>query len=156
MCSKGAMVSASLLKIIICQKSSRFFFHRGLSALFPRKPFLCKPLVPHSCVRFLCTRDSNFSSGRWTDRKHDGRTKNTNRHKGREVWDDAAHGGRMRNSSPRSVFAAGTAKRTAEWQKRNSPLALGDKEEQWDQPAERSRKAGSHLLLTFSTFSCTY
>ncbi|XP_011615155.2 mitochondrial ribonuclease P catalytic subunit isoform X1 [Takifugu rubripes] len=141
MCSNVAMVSASLLKIIICQKSSMSFFHRGLSALFPRKPFLCKPLVPHSSVRFLCTRDSNFSSGRWTDRKHDGRTKNTNRHKGQE-WDDAVHGARMRNSSPRSVFAAGTAKRTAEWQRRNSPLALGDKEEQWDQSADRSRKAG--------------
>lgn len=144
------MVSASLLKIIICQKSSRFFFHRGLSALSPGKPFL-----PHSFVRFLCTRDSNFSSGRWTDRKHDGRIKNTNRHKGQEVWDNAAHGGRMRNSSPRSVFAAGTAKRTAEWQRRNSPLALGDKEEEWDQPADRSRRAGSHLLLTVLTFCGT-
>lgn len=150
------MVSASLLKIITCQKSSRFFFHRALSALFARKPFPCKPLVPHSSVRFLCTRDSNFSSGRWTERKHDGRTKNTNRHKGQDLWDDAAHGGRMRNSSPKSVFAAGTAKRTAEWQRRNSPLALGAKEEQWDQPAERSRKAGSHLLLTFLTFPSTY
>lgn len=150
------MVSASLLKIIICQKSSRFFFQRGLPALFPRKPFLCKPLVPHSSVRFLCTRDSNFSSGRWTDRKHDGRTKYTNRHKGQEVWDNAVHGGRMRNSSARSVFAAGTAKRTAELQRRNAPLALGDKEEQWDQPSDRSRKAGSRLLLTLLTFCGTY
>lgn len=150
------MVSASLLKSIICQKSSRFFFHRGLSALFPRKPFLCKPLVPHSSVRFLCTRDSNFSSGRRTDIKHDGRTKNTNRHKGQEVWDNAVHGGRMRNSSSKSVFAAGTAKRTAEWQKKNSPLALGDKEEQWEQPADKSRKAGSHQRLTFLTFCSTY
>lgn len=150
------MVSASLLKIIICQKSARFFFYRGLSALFPKKPFMCKPLVPHSSVRSLCTRVSNFSCGRLTDRKHEGRTKNTNRQKEQEVWDDAVHGGRMRNSSPRSVFAAGTAKRTAEWQRKNSLLALGDQEEQWDQPADRSRKAGSHLLLTLLTFSGTH
>lgn len=146
------MVSTSILKVVICQKPSRLFLHHGPSAFFTRKSFLCKPSVPDSSVRFLCTRDSNFSpNGKWTDRKHDGKTKNTVRQKGEEMWDGVGQGWRTRKSSPRSVFSAGNSKRTAEWLRRKSPLQ--DKEDQWEQPAPRSNTAG-HLLLTFLTFLC--
>lgn len=146
------MVSTSILKFVICQKPSRFFFHHGPSAFFTRKSFLCKPSVPDSSVRFLCTRDSNFCpSGKWTDRKHDGQNKNTVRQKGEGMWDGVGQGRRMRDSSSRSVFSAGNSKRTAEWLRKKSPLQ--DKGDRWKQPAPGSNTAG-HLLLTVLTFLC--
>lgn len=149
------MVSALILKVIICQKPLRFIFCQGPSAFFTNRSFLCKSSAPDSSVRFLCTKDSDFNpSGRWTDRKYGGQSfkpQNDIRHKGEELWDDVVQGRRMRNSSPKSVFAAGTAKRTAEMLRRKSPQVSQDQKDQLDQPMDRSRKAGSHLLLTFLT-----
>lgn len=144
------MVSAFILKVTICQKPLRFIFCQGPSAFFTNRSFLCKASALDSSVRFLCTKDSDFNpSGRWTDRKYSGESfkhPNTIRHSGEELWDDVVQGRMMRNSSPKSVFAAGTAKRTAEMLRRKSPQVPQDEK---DQPTDRSRKAGSNLLLTF-------
>lgn len=149
------MVSALVLKVIICQKPLRFIFCQGPSAFFTNRSFLCKSSAPDSSVRFLCTKDSDFNpSERWTHRKYGGQSfkpQNDIRHKGEELWDDGVQGRRMRNSSPKSVFAAGTAKRTAEMLRRKSPQVSQDQKDQLDQPMDRSRKAGSNLLLTFLT-----
>lgn len=146
------MVSTLILKAIICQKPLRFIFCQGPSAFFTNRSFLCKSSAQDSSVRFLCTKDSDFNpSGRWTVRKYAGQSfkpQNTTRHKGEELWDDVVQARRMR-SSPKSVFAAGTAKRTAEMLRRKSPQVSQDEKDQLDQPTDRSRKTGSNLLLTF-------
>lgn len=145
------MVYAIILKVRICQKPLRFIFCQGPSAFFTNRSFPCQSWVSDSSVRFLCTKDSDFSpNGRWTDRKFGGQSfkpQNTVRHKGDELWDDVVQGRRMRNSSPKSVFAAGTAKRTAEMLRRKSPQVSPDEKDPLDQPTDRPRKAGGNLLF---------
>lgn len=143
------MVSALILKVIICQKPLRFIFCQGPPAFLTNVSFLCKSSAPDFSLRFLCTKHSDFNpkmDRRWTDRKYGGQSfkpPNAIRLKAEELWDDVVQGSRMRNSSPKSVFAAGTAKRTREEMLRRKPPQVS--QDQMDQP----RKAGSNPLLTF-------
>lgn len=145
------MVYTIILKVRICQKPLRFIFYQGPSTFFTNRSFPGQSWVSDSSVRFLCTKDSDFNpNGRWTDRKFGGQSfkpQNTTRHIGEELWDDVVQGRRMRNSSPKSVFAAGTAKRTAEMMRRKSPQVSPDEKDPLDQPTDRPRKAGSNLLF---------
>lgn len=146
------MVSALILKVLICHKPLRFIYCQAASAFLTNRSFLFS--APDPSVRFLSTRDSDFNpSGSRTDRKDGGRSPqapNSIRARGEELWADSVQGRRRRYSSPKSVFAAGTAKRTAEMLRRKSPQISEDEEEQLEQPPDRSRKAGCYLLLTFS------
>ena len=144
------MVSALILKVILCQKPARFIFcQRPLALFFTNRSFPGTFSGSDSSLRFLCTKDSDFNSiGRWKDRKYGGQSfkPQSIQHKGEELWDDGVQG---RTFSPKSVFAAGAAKRTADKLRRKSPQVSQDEKDQLDQPTDRSRKAGSNLLLTY-------
>ena len=109
------MGSTLLIKVRICLKPLKPFFHQGGSL----STSLCKsPQLPLS-ARFLCTRHNNPNPG---GRQADRRDTTTVRQK--PVF-------------PKSVFAAGTAKRTAEIQKRREGLVFEEEEQE-----ERRRGGG--------------
>ncbi|XP_032357144.1 mitochondrial ribonuclease P catalytic subunit [Etheostoma spectabile] len=126
------MGSTFILKVRICLNPLKAFFYRGSLASFTLNPSLCKsPQLPLS-ARFLCTRDTKSNpGGRQTDKSNSGRTdgqsgvnNGTIRCRDEELWDGAVKGKDksstlwQRPSFPKSVFAAGTAKRTAEMLRR--------------------------------------
>ena len=137
------MGSILISKVRICLKPLEPFLHHRSSAFLtitcnlPRSPRL------PPTARSLCTRDTNPSSGgRQTVRRnggqadgHAGVKNRTIRHRQRDLWEDAEDGGgksstlRHRPSFPKSVFSAGTAKRTAEVLKRKGALASEYEEE---------------------------
>lgn len=146
------MGSTFILKVRICQKPLKAFFHQGTSAFFTQKTSMCKSSQLPLVARFLCTRDSNSNpGGRHTDRRNSGQggvKKNTIRHREEGSWDDAVKGRgkssfiRQSPSFPKSVFAAGTAKRTTEKLRRKAALGSQDEEQHVEEPKGRSTRAG--------------
>ncbi|TMS20892.1 Mitochondrial ribonuclease P catalytic subunit [Larimichthys crocea] len=132
------MGSTLMYKVRICQKAVQPLFHQRSSAFFMLKAEGRSSQIPLS-ARFLCTRDSDSHLGsRQTDRRSSGQTgvKNTTiRGREEESWYDAASGRgrssplRQHHPFPKSVFAAGTAKRTTELLKKKAALASRDEEE---------------------------
>uniref|UniRef100_A0A8C2XNV7 Mitochondrial ribonuclease P catalytic subunit n=1 Tax=Cyclopterus lumpus TaxID=8103 RepID=A0A8C2XNV7_CYCLU len=135
----------------MCLKPFKPFFYQGRSAFYTLNTFLCKsPQLPLS-ARFLCTRHTTPTpGGRQTDRGNSGQAdgqegvrNSSNRRREEELWDGAAKGrGKssslwQRTSPPKSVFAAGTAKRTTEMLKRKAPQ---DVEQHAGEPEGRTRR----------------
>ncbi|KAM9341226.1 mitochondrial ribonuclease P catalytic subunit [Symphorus nematophorus] len=119
------MSSAFIFKVRRCQKLLKPLFHQGLQTSLCNSPQLSLS------ARFLC-RDSNIHPGvRQTNRRTNGQVgvQNTSISRwGEESWDgavkerDKSSTVRQKPSFPTSVFAAGTAKRTAEFLKRKAGL----------------------------------
>lgn len=140
------MGSILILKVRICLRPSKPFIHQG--ALFTLNTSLCKsPQLPLS-ARFLCTRDTN-PGGRHTDRRNSGQggVKNgTTRRRESELWDDAVTGRgkgftlRQKPFFPKSVFAAGTARRTAEMLKRKAAVVSQDEEQHEEEAGGRTAR----------------
>ncbi|XP_044023556.1 mitochondrial ribonuclease P catalytic subunit [Siniperca chuatsi] len=144
------MGSILILKVRICLKPLKPFFHQGSSAFFTLNTSLCKsPQLPLS-ARFLCTRDTNSNpGGRQTDRRnsgHGGVKNGTIRRREEELWDDAVKGRgkgstlRQKPFFPKSVFAAGTAKWTTEILKSKTALGIQDEEEPEGRTTRRAGK----------------
>lgn len=142
------MGSTFILNFRICQKNLKPLF-QGSSTFFTHNTFLCK-----SPQHLLCTRNSDSSLGYGQkDRQYSrqgGIHTNTIRHNGGESWGYAAKGReksttvRQRPSFPKSVFAAGTAKRTSEILRKKAALLSQDVEQQDEEPKGRStRGSGS-------------
>lgn len=128
-----------ILKARICLKPLQPFYHQGSS--------LCVTLYESSrlpsAARFLCTRDAKPNhGGRLTDIKkgsqtdgQDGEKNRTVRQRKEERWENTVvRKGKsftlqQKSSFPKSVFAAGTAKRTAEMLKRKAGLFSEDEDE---------------------------
>ncbi|KAM7376661.1 hypothetical protein PAMP_006379 [Pampus punctatissimus] len=136
------MGSTLILKVRTCLKP---FFHQGSSAFLTIK----NPLVVTPTARFLCTRNTSPNpAARDTNRRN---SRQTSGHGGgkhgtigwaeKELWDGAVEG-RGNSFYPRSVFTAGTAKRTAEMLRRKESVALEDEE----QDEEESARKGSGKL----------
>ncbi len=143
------MSSTLILNVRICQKLLKPFFCQGSSALMTQKTSLCKSSQLPLSTRFLSTRDSNPNpDGRQTDRGNirQGEVKNTTiRCEEEEPWDEAAKRKdtlRQRFSYPKSVFAAGTAKKTAEMLRRKAALVSQVKEQHVEETEGRTRGAG--------------
>ncbi|KAL7379761.1 hypothetical protein ABVT39_005473 [Epinephelus coioides] len=148
------MGSTLILKVRICLKPFKPFFYQGSSPFFTLNTSLCKSSQLPVLARFLCTRDTNPNlGGRQTDRRNSGRSdrqggvkNSTTGHKEWGLWDDAVEG-RGKNSTlwqrpsvPKSVFAAGTAKRTTELLKRKAAVASQEEEQHVGEPTRRSVK----------------
>ncbi|XP_049918529.1 mitochondrial ribonuclease P catalytic subunit isoform X1 [Epinephelus moara] len=146
------MGSTLILKVRICLKPFKPVFYQGSSAFFTLNTSLCKSSQLPVLARFLCTRDTNPNlGGRQTDRRNSrqsdrqGGVKNsTIRHKEWGLWDDAVKG-RGKSSTlwpsvPKSVFAAGTAKRRTELLKRKADVASQEEEQHVGEPTRRSLK----------------
>ncbi|XP_060938697.1 mitochondrial ribonuclease P catalytic subunit [Limanda limanda] len=126
------------------------FISKARICFKPLKPFLTikPPQLPPS-ARFLCTRptDSN-SGGRGSSRQtdgHGGAKNKTVRHRQRGLWEDSGDGGgnsstvRQKPFFPKSVFSAGTSKRTTEMLKRRAGVSSEEPEEE---PEARAPRAG--------------
>ncbi|XP_069029083.1 mitochondrial ribonuclease P catalytic subunit isoform X1 [Embiotoca jacksoni] len=119
------MSSTVLLKVRICLKSSQPFF-TPTTALWK------------SPARFLCIRDTNSNlGGRQTEGRSSGRTDGHGRtpngtvRRGRDELrdEDVVSRRREKPSFPKSVFAAGTAKRTTDFLKRKTSPVSEEEEE---------------------------
>lgn len=153
------MGSSFILKVRICQKPLKPFFHQGSSAFFTQKTSLCKSSQLPFSARFLCTRDSSSNpGGRHTDRSNSGQggvKNNTIRHQAEESWEDAANGRGKRAtlrqipSFPKSVFTAGTAKRTAERLRRKAALVSQDEQQQVEEIKGRSTRGAGRTCWNF-------
>lgn len=126
-----------ILTVRICHKPFQTFCQQGSSAFTTLKTSLCKSSQQPLSARFLCTRDRNPNPGvRQADTRNSGQGagKNTRRRED-ESWGDTQKGRgktstlRQKPSFPKSVFAAGTAKRTAEMMIRKPALVCQDEEE---------------------------
>ncbi|KAK9533352.1 hypothetical protein VZT92_008474 [Zoarces viviparus] len=151
------MGSTWILKVRICLKPFKPFFYQGSSAFYTLNTSKSSQL-PLS-ARFLCTRDTNPIPGdRQTNRGNSGHTdgqggvnNSTNRRREGELWDGAAKGrGRssplwQRPSPPKSVFAAGTAKRMAEMLKRKTSQVSQDEEQDGGKPEGRTRRGAAKV-----------
>ncbi|XP_067336821.1 mitochondrial ribonuclease P catalytic subunit isoform X2 [Channa argus] len=130
-----------IIKVGICLKSVQPLFYQGRSGFLTMKAALWNLTQLPLTAQFLCTRHTNPKLGRrLTDgqnsRQTDGQPGLRNgaiRH-GKEEMKDDMEGSlksftlRQRSSFPKSVFAAGTAKRTAEMLKRKSAVVSKDEE----------------------------
>lgn len=147
------MGSTLILKVRICLKPLQPFFHQGTSAFLTINTPVS--LVVPPIARFLCTRHTNYNPARSkeTDRRNNKQTNRqaggnhgTNRWAEEELWDGTVERrGKKEQSFHKSVFAAGTAKRTAEMLKRKAPMAHDDENEESvrGEPVRReSREAG--------------
>ncbi|XP_072221773.1 mitochondrial ribonuclease P catalytic subunit [Leuresthes tenuis] len=147
------MGSPLLLKVRVFLKPLQPFFHQERPAFFTVKTCLWQPPQLSSSARFLGTRDTNQNlGGRQTDKR------NTRQPGGqgaisqgrKELWDDAADGRNKRStyqqkpSFTKSVFAAGTAKRTADMLKRKASL-VSESEEQQEEPELRTTRSSGRL-----------
>ncbi|TNN58655.1 Mitochondrial ribonuclease P protein 3 [Liparis tanakae] len=145
------MGPALILQVRMCLKPFKPFFYQGSSTFYTLNTLLCKsPQLPLS-ARLLCTRHKNPTSGaRQADRGNGGQAdgqggvrNSGNRRREEELWDGAETGKGQsasiwqRTAPLKSVFAAGTAKRTAEMLKRK---ALPDVEEHAEEPEVRTRR----------------
>ncbi|XP_035530564.1 mitochondrial ribonuclease P catalytic subunit isoform X2 [Morone saxatilis] len=147
------MGSTLILTVRTCQKPLKSLFHQGSSALFTLKTPLCKSSQRPLSARFLCTRDNNpHPGGRQTDGRiggqndGQGRVRNgTIRCREEEQWcdnvkeRDESPTFLQKPSLPKSVFAAGTAKRTAEILKKKAALVSPDEEQQEKEPTTREK-----------------
>uniref|UniRef100_UPI003AADE337 mitochondrial ribonuclease P catalytic subunit isoform X1 n=1 Tax=Centroberyx gerrardi TaxID=166262 RepID=UPI003AADE337 len=131
------MGSRLISKARICLKPLSPVFHQGSSGLFTIKTVASLSKSPNLPIaaRTLCIDGTKPS--RQTDRRIRGQTdglggfKNkTIRHREEEEWRDGASEGRQRPSFPKSVFAAGTAKRTTEMLRRKAASAYQEEEEE--------------------------
>ncbi|XP_036981261.1 mitochondrial ribonuclease P catalytic subunit [Acanthopagrus latus] len=128
------MGSTVILTVRICHRPFQSFFQQGSSAFTTFKTSLCKSSQQPLSARCLCTRDPGV---RLADRRNSGQGggKNTRRRED-ESWGDAEKGRgktstlRQRPSLPRSVFAAGTAKRKAELRMMRKPALVCQDEEE--------------------------
>lgn len=144
------MGSSFLLKVRICQKPLKPFFHQGSSAFFTQNTSLCK--------------SSNFNpGGRHKHRSNGGQegVKNTSfSHWKEESWDDAGIGRgkratvRQRPSFPTSVFTAGTAKRTAEIMRRKAAVISKDGQQQVEETKGRSSGGAGRTYRTVFGSHC--
>lgn len=138
------MGSTFILKVRTSLKSSQLFFQHGRPAFSTLQP---------PWVLSVCSREPSLTLGvRRTHRSSSGQTKgqggvrNSTIRSGEE--DGTVNGGGDERSAPRqrihkSVFAAGTAKRTADILRRRAPLVCEYKDE--EEPERRSdRGAGEH------------
>ncbi|XP_061600502.1 mitochondrial ribonuclease P catalytic subunit [Cololabis saira] len=122
------MASNMISKARICLKSLHPFLHQECPTIFTLKS---SPKL-FSSTRFLCTRDSNSKLG--VTQTHKRRNEQTDT----AVKNKALRQGREDFS--KSVFAAGTAKRTAEKQKRKESLVSRDVEQDEEGPDHRTGK----------------
>uniref|UniRef100_UPI0037E86A5F mitochondrial ribonuclease P catalytic subunit isoform X2 n=1 Tax=Semicossyphus pulcher TaxID=241346 RepID=UPI0037E86A5F len=133
------MGSTLILKVRVCLKPLTPFLRQGSSALSTLQTSMCKSSQLPLLARFLCTRNSNPNlGGRQTDKRNSGQggvKKYTIRRREEGLWDDYAKG---REGVSKSVFAAGTAKRTREMLMRKSALISQDEQE----PEARKIKEG--------------
>ncbi|XP_042245299.1 mitochondrial ribonuclease P catalytic subunit [Thunnus maccoyii] len=130
------MGSTFMLKARICLKPLKPFFRQGSSAFLTIKTPV--PLAVPPTARFLCSRDTNPNkrNSRQAEGKH-----GTIRWAEEELWDGAVEGrGKKKPSFPNSVFAAGTAKRTAEMLKRKAGVPEDEEE-----PARRASRGAGKL-----------
>ncbi|XP_041667918.1 mitochondrial ribonuclease P catalytic subunit [Cheilinus undulatus] len=144
------MGSTYLLKVRIFLKPLTPFLHNGSSSLSTPKTSVRESQLPLS-VRFLCTRDSKANtSSRQTKIKNSGQSverKNAVRRREELLWDNDGLGRsktptlRQRPSFPKSVFAAGTAKRTAEMFMRKSALGSQNEGQHAEEAEARTRTA---------------
>ncbi|XP_047467250.1 mitochondrial ribonuclease P catalytic subunit [Mugil cephalus] len=153
------MGSTSILKVRICLKSLQPFFHQGRPAF--SRTFLWNPSQPSPSPRFLCTRDNNPKlSGRKTDRGKTGQAdgqggmKNGSIRREKQVlwYDELEEIGRgtsvqRRPSFPKSVFAAGTAKRMAHMLKMKASLSSVDEAQHKDESDQRAARSESTVKL---------
>lgn len=133
-----------VFKARICLRPLQSFLHQGSSGFLTVKTSLCRsPQLP-SPAQFLCTKDTNRSAdlrnSRQTERQS-GTTSRTIRNGPNEWWDDTVdgRGKRQRSTFSKSVFAAGTARRTTEMLKKKAGLVPQDEEEP---EVERTRGTG--------------
>uniref|UniRef100_A0A665W8A7 Mitochondrial ribonuclease P catalytic subunit n=1 Tax=Echeneis naucrates TaxID=173247 RepID=A0A665W8A7_ECHNA len=152
------MCSKMISKVRLCLKPLKPFLHQGSSALVTPTP-LCKPSQLAPTARSLSTKDINPNSGgRQAVRKErkgdgqDGLRYRTIRHKQRELWEDAEDSESksftvgQRTAFPKSVFSAGTAKRTAEIMKRKAPLVSVGREDPKEEPERRSTRGEGKIV----------
>ncbi|XP_041809987.1 mitochondrial ribonuclease P catalytic subunit [Chelmon rostratus] len=143
------MGSTLLLNVRTCQKTLKPFFHQGSSAFLTLKTSLCKSSQLPLSARFLCTTDSNsYPGGRQADRGNNrqGGVRNpTIRRREEDSLGNAVNSTvRQRPSFPRSVFAAGTAKRQAtELQRRKA--VFQDEEQLGKLPKARDAEGAEKL-----------
>lgn len=149
------MGSTLISKARTCLKPLKPLFHHGnpgfLIASFCKSPKLPPP------ARSLCSSDSDpHPGGRQTHRRNSGQndrlggTKNsTVRHREEQLWVGMSEKRsksftlRQNPSFPKSVFAAGTAKRTTEMMKRKAAQASQEEEQEEEESAGRTiRGAG--------------
>lgn len=146
-----------MLRVRICQKPLKAFFNQGLD-VFTSNTLMCKWQLP---ARHLCTKES-VSSPQGTHQNkgssaHGGAKSSNTRHLDKRLWDVATTGSgkppisvRQTPAFPKSVFAAGTAKRTAEMLRRKAaPQSM--REDQVDVEESRglsARAAGKNILLS--------
>lgn len=132
-----------ILKARICLKPLQPFCSQGSSGFLTIKTNLCKSSQLPPAARFLCTKDTKpVLGGRLTDISkrsqtdgQDGTKSRTVRQRKEKLWDNTVDGKeksfapQQRSSFPKSVFAAGTAKRTAEMLKRKAALLSQNEDE---------------------------
>ncbi|KAG7511170.1 hypothetical protein JOB18_042293 [Solea senegalensis] len=133
------------------------FLSKVLICLRPRQSFLnelkSSQLLPTS--RFLSSRDSNSNSGGRQNTAgqnrdgHRGMKYNITRQRQGTLWEDSldrgdnGFTGKRKQSLPKSVFSAGTAKRTAEMLKKKTALAAEDEQEpEKELDMKATRRAG--------------
>ncbi|XP_015245378.1 PREDICTED: mitochondrial ribonuclease P protein 3 [Cyprinodon variegatus] len=110
------------------------FKHPNMGSVFLLKVRICfMPPQLTSTARFLCTKDIKPNlGGRQVDRNSTGQTRIANRNN-RQVTESGTSSNSKKlwqNSYPKSVFAAGTAKRTAELMRQKAPPVSEEEEQQ--------------------------
>lgn len=142
------MASTFILKVRTSLKSSQLFFHHGRPAFSSLQPPWALSVCSREPSRTLGVRRIHRSSSGQTEGQ--GGVRNSAIRRGEE--DGAVNGGGDKRSAPwqrihKSVFAAGTAKRTADILRRKAPLVCEDKDE--EEPEHRTaRGAGEHASPT--------
>lgn len=143
------MGSSFILTVKICQQHLNPFFHQGTKTFLAQKSFLCKSSQLPLSARYLCTRHSKSNPGSSdTDGRNSGQgalKKDTIRHRQEELWGSTrgkSSSLQQKPSFPKSVFAAGTAKRMSEMQRRQVALVSQDDEHLVEEPKGRSTRGG--------------
>lgn len=159
------MGSNLIFKVRICLNPLKPFLQQGRSAFQTINTSVCKTLQLPPTARSLCTRDTNPNlGGRQTVRKTSGQSNSGHggvkykavRHRQGELWEDARDSGgksstlRQKPSFPKSVFSAGTAKRTAEMLRRKAALASEEEEETEEESGQRSTRRAGRTELNHS------
>ncbi|XP_029316057.1 mitochondrial ribonuclease P catalytic subunit [Cottoperca gobio] len=144
------MGSTLMLKVRMCLTPLKPFFHQG--SFFTLQTFLCKSSQLPVSERFLCTRDTKPNPrGRQTDTRNSRRTgehgdvkTSTFRRSGEDLWDDESSALWQRPSFPKSMFAAGTAKRTTDiWKKKEAMFSLNEEDE--GEPDKRTTRRAAWM-----------
>ncbi|KAK5857042.1 hypothetical protein PBY51_010311 [Eleginops maclovinus] len=131
----------------------RHFYHQGSFCTLNSSMFKSSQLP--LTARSLCTRDTYSKPGaRHTDRRTDvqgGAKKSTFQNREEDLRDGASKGSgksstvRQKPSFPKSVFAAGTAKRTAEIQKWKAGVFFQEEEQHEGEPEGRTPRRTASL-----------